>query len=275
MKLMLAERIVELHDPVVMGILNVTPDSFSDGGTYFDQRQALQHARILAEQGAQIIDVGGESTRPGAQPVDAETEIERVVGLIRQIKQSSDVLVSVDTRKAVVARAALSAGADIVNDISALRDDEEMAALVASWQCPVVMMHMQGSPETMQDNPGYDDVIMELRRFFTERIECALAAGISPEQIILDPGIGFGKRLQDNIDIIKNLWSLAEFKKPIMIGLSRKRFLGAIAGERDAAERDFESLTANLAAWKRGAQIFRVHNVSATVRGLKTARVLF
>ncbi len=274
MKLMLAERNVELEDPVVMGILNVTPDSFSDGGAYIDPDLAWQHARTMVDQGAQIIDVGGESTRPGAQAVDAATESARVVELIRRIKQGSDVLVSVDTRRAQVAKAALSAGADIVNDVSALGYDEEMAAVVASWQCPVVLMHMQGSPETMQDNPYYDDVIADLKRFFSQRIAFALAAGIRHEQMILDPGIGFGKRLQDNIDIIRNLWALAEFDKPILIGLSRKRFLGAIAGEREASERDWESLAANLAAWKRGAQIFRVHNVAATVRGLKTARVL-
>lgn len=274
MKLSLPERIVELEEPVVMGILNVTPDSFSDGGIYHDPGQALQHSRLMIEQGAQIIDVGGESTRPGARVVDADTEIERVVGLIRKIKQGSDVLVSVDTRKARVAREALSAGADIVNDISALRYDEEMAAVVASWQCPVVLMHMLGTPETMQESPYYDDVMADLKEFFSERIAFAEEAGISREQLILDPGIGFGKRVQDNIDIIRNLWSLSVFNLPLMIGLSRKRFLGSIAGEREAAERDWESLAANLAAWKRGAQIFRVHNVAATVRGLKTARAL-
>ncbi len=274
MKLSLPERIVELEEPVVMGILNVTPDSFSDGGIYHDPGQALQHSRLMIEQGAQIIDVGGESTRPGARVVDADTEIERVVGLIRKIKQGSDVLVSVDTRKARVAREALSAGADIVNDISALRYDEEMAAVVASWQCPVVLMHMLGTPETMQESPYYDDVMADLKEFFSERIAFAEEAGIGREQLILDPGIGFGKRVQDNIDIIRNLWSLSVFNLPLMIGLSRKRFLGSIAGEREAAERDWESLAANLAAWKRGAQIFRVHNVAATVRGLKTARAL-
>lgn len=274
MKLFLAERNVELEEPVVMGILNVTPDSFSDGGAFNDPRQALMHARLMVEQGAQIIDVGGESTRPGAQAVDRETEMERVVPLIRQIKESSDVLISVDTRKADVAKAALSAGADIVNDISALRYDDEMASLVAHWQCPLILMHMQGSPEHMQDNPFYADVVAEVKDFFSERIRFALEAGISHEQMILDPGIGFGKRVQDNVDIIRNLWALSEFEKPILMGLSRKRFLGSIAGEREASERDWESLVANLAAWKRGAQIFRVHNVAATVRGLKTARVL-
>jgi len=274
MKLLLAERIVELEEPVVMGILNVTPDSFSDGGLFIDQRMALSHARQMVEQGAQIIDVGGESTRPGAQAVDAQTEADRIVALIRKIKQVCDVLVSVDTRRAAVAKEALSAGADIVNDISGLRYDEEMPAVVASWQCPVVIMHMQGRPETMQNNPSYEDVVAEIKQFFSERIAFASEAGISRDQIILDPGIGFGKRVQDNIDIIKNLWALSEFNMPLMVGLSRKRFLGAIAGEREAAERDWESLAANLAAWKRGAHIFRVHNVAATVRGFKTARVL-
>jgi dihydropteroate synthase len=275
MKLMLAERVVELDDPVVMGILNVTPDSFSDGGDFSHAPAALQHARVMIEQGAQIIDVGGESTRPGARAVDSATEIDRVVPLIRQIRSGSDVLISVDTRKAEVARAALEAGADIVNDISALGHDGEMAALVASWQCPVILMHMQGTPETMQENPHYEDVMADLQNFFRERIGFALEAGIGDQQIILDPGIGFGKRLQDNIDIIKNLWMLSEFKKTLLIGLSRKRFLGSIAGEREASERDYESLVAHVAAWKRGAQIFRVHNVAATVRGLKVARALF
>lgn len=275
MKLHLAERSVELDDPVVMGILNVTPDSFSDGGSFLDGRSALLHARSMIEQGAQIIDVGGESTRPGAQAVDAAIEIERLVPLIRQIRQGSDVLISVDTRKAAVARAALEAGADMVNDVSALRYDEDMAGLVASWQCPVILMHMLGTPETMQDNPDYEDVMAEIKAFFAERVSFAMEAGISEQQIILDPGIGFGKRLQDNIDIIKNLWMLAELRKPLLIGLSRKRFLGSIAGEREASERDYESLVAHVAVWKRGAQIFRTHNVAATVRGLKVARVLF
>lgn len=274
MKIALAERMVELKEPVVMGILNVTPDSFSDGGSFSDPGQALLHSRRMIDQGAQIIDVGGESTRPGAGVLDADTEIERVVGLIRQIKQGSDVLVSVDTRKAKVAGAALSAGADMVNDISALRYDEAMADVVASWQCPLVLMHMLGTPETMQDSPYYDDVMADLSAFFAERIAFAVEAGISREQLIIDPGIGFGKRVQDNIDIIRNLWALSGFNLPILIGLSRKRFLGSIAGERDAAERDWESLAAHIAAWKRGAQIFRVHNVAATVRGLKTARAL-
>ncbi len=270
MKLYLKNRFIEKNEPLVMGILNVTPDSFSDGGRFFKAGAAIQHARDMVAAGADIIDVGGESTRPGAGQLSAEEEIDRILPIIEKIKEDLGVLVSIDTTKADVARLAVEeGGADLVNDISALQFNEQMAATVAELNVPVVLMHIKGTPENMQNDPFYSDVIGELSEYFQQRINFALSHGIKKEKIILDPGIGFGKRLEDNIAIIKNLKIFAEFELPILIGVSRKSFLGLLSGEKVPERRGAETIAASLCAARNGAAILRVHDVSAMVQALK------
>ena len=275
MKLYLRNGFVEKCEPLVMGILNITPDSFSDAGRFFDPAAALAHARGMAAAGADIIDVGGESTRPGAAPVDLDEEIARVLPVISRIKEETGALVSVDTSKEDVARLAVEeGGADMVNDISGLRFSERMAAVVAELNVPVVIMHIQGTPETMQRRPSYADVVAEIRDYFRERIDYAQGRGIKREKIILDPGIGFGKRLEDNIAIIRQLRQFTEFDLPVMVGLSRKSFLGLLGGEKTPEKREAETIAANLVAARNGAAILRVHDVDATVKALRVWRAL-
>jgi dihydropteroate synthase len=275
MKLHLKNRYMEPEEPVIMGILNVTPDSFSDGGKFVNIDDALHQAAAIIRQGAQIVDVGGESTRPGAQKIDIEEEMDRVLPVIDRIKNEFEVLVSIDSYKERVARTAvLEAGADMINDISALRFSQRMAATVAELDVPVILMHIKGSPENMQKDPFYQDVVAEIKRYFYERIDYALAKGIKKEKIIIDPGIGFGKRVEDNVEIIKRLGEFKEFDCPVLIGLSRKSFLGTIAGETVPADREAESITANLIALMNGAAIIRVHNVKNTVKSLKICKAL-
>ncbi len=238
MKLYLRNGFSEQSVPMVMGILNVTPDSFSDAGRFFAPAAALEQARAMAQAGADIIDVGGESTRPGAAPVSLDEETDRVLPVIEKIKDELGILVSVDTSKEEVARLAVEeAGADLVNDISGLRFSEHMAAAVAELNVPVVVMHIQGTPEDMQRRPSYADVVSEIKDYFQERIEFAMSRGVKKEKIILDPGIGFGKRLEDNVAIIRHLKEFAEFELPVMVGLSRKSFLGLLSGEKDPGQR--------------------------------------
>jgi dihydropteroate synthase len=275
MKLYLRNGFSEKSDPLVMGILNVTPDSFSDPGRFFEPEAALAHARAMAEAGADIIDVGGESTRPGASRVGVDEETDRVLPLITRIKEETGALVSIDTSKEEVARLAVEEGdADIINDISALGFSEHMAATVAELNVPVILMHIQGTPETMQRHPVYADVIAEIFDYFQERIDYALSHGIKKEKIILDPGIGFGKRLEDNVAIIRHLRKFAEFDLPLLVGLSRKSFLGLLGGEKVPEKREAETLAANLVAAHNGASILRVHDVAATVKALKVWRSL-
>lgn len=262
MKLVLRKSFVELNRPMVMGILNVTPDSFSDGGRYLKIDDALGHAAAMVKQGADMIDVGGESTRPGAQFVSVEEEIDRIIPVIDKLKTEFEILVSIDTYKDRVAKVAVQeAGVDMVNDISGLRFSEGMAATIASLEVPVVVMHMQGTPENMQTNPHYADVVKDIKDFFKERIEYAMSRGIRKERIIIDPGIGFGKRFEDNIAIIKNLPEFMDLECPILMGLSRKSFLGTITGEKIPEAREIESVTANVISVLNGASIIRVHNV--------------
>ncbi len=269
MKLYLKNRFIEKEGPLVMGILNVTPDSFSDAGRFFEAEAAWQHAREMADAGADIIDVGGESTRPGAGQLSAEEEIDRILPIIEKIKEELNVLVSIDTSKADVARLAVEeGGADLVNDISALQFDEQMAATVAALNVPAVLMHIKGRPENMQKNPFYADVIKEIGEYFQGRIDFAFSRGIKKEKIILDPGIGFGKRLQDNIAILKNLNAFAKFDLPVLVGVSRKSFLGLLSGEKDPEKRGAETLTAALLAVHNGAAILRVHDVEPMVKAL-------
>lgn len=246
----------------IMGVLNVTPDSFSDGGLYLDPGLAAARARAMLAEGADIIDVGGESTRPGAAPVDEGEEIRRVAPVVERLRKETDALISVDTTKSAVARAALDRGADIVNDQSALRFDPRMAAVVAGAEAAVVLMHMQGTPETMQIRPRYRDVVAEVRGFLKERLRAAAAAGIPAARTVVDPGIGFGKTPEHNLALIDGLGALVGLKRPILVGVSRKSFLGRIL-DRPVGERLEGTLAAAVLAADRGAAILRVHDVAA------------
>lgn len=275
MKLYLKHDFLELETPVVMGVLNVTPDSFSDGGCFFKYDDALKQAEQLIKDGAAIIDIGGESSRPGAQTVSADEEIDRIIPIIEKIKDEFAAIVSVDTYKERVAKTAvLEAGADMVNDISALRFSDNMAETIAKLDVPVVLMHIKGTPENMQKNPSYQHLIFEIKQYFHTQVDYALSKGVKKEKIIIDPGIGFGKRVQDNIEIIKKLAEFKEFELPILIGLSRKSFLGTISNEPIPIERGAETICANIIAILNGASIIRVHNVKDTAKSIKILKKL-
>ncbi len=245
-----------------MGVVNVTPDSFSDGGAWLDPDAAIAHGRALAAHGAQILDVGGESTRPGAEPVDEAEELRRVVPVIAGLARvETDARISIDTSKAAVAAAALDAGAQIVNDVTALRGDPAMAALVAERGCDVCLMHMLGEPRTMQRDPRYGDVVADVAAFLAERVEHAVAHGIAAERVWLDPGIGFGKTIDHNLELLARLDEIVALGRPVVVGTSRKSFLGAITG-REAAERVPGTIATNVLALARGARVFRVHDVA-------------
>ena len=268
-------RQLALTRPLIMGILNVTPDSFSDGGKFSSSETAVEHALKMIEEGADIIDIGGESSRPGADPVDAEEEIKRVLPVISQLRMQGKVPISVDTYKAVTAEAALGAGADIVNDISALRFDPNLAELAAKSRVPVILMHMLGVPRTMQSNPTYDDCVSEIKQFFDIRIKFAMNAGIDKSKIVIDPGIGFGKRLSDNLDILAGLREFRSFGLPVMIGASRKRFIGMLHHAGGPADRRLGgSIAAAVTAVINGADIVRVHDVAETVEALKVVQAI-
>ncbi len=253
--------------PLVMGIVNVTPDSFSDGGRHFDARTAITAGHAMLEAGADILDIGGESTRPGAAPVSVEEEIARVLPVLRELAKAAPV--SIDTRNAATMRAALEAGAEIVNDVTALRHDPEAARVVAEAECSVVLMHMKGTdPRTMQQDIAYDDVVLEVADFLAERLAFADAQGIPRSRIALDPGIGFGKRMPENLALIERLPLLAGLGCPVLFGASRKRFIGELSGVERAEDRVAGSLAAAIAAAQRGAAILRVHDVAETVQAL-------
>jgi len=264
-------KVLNLETPIVMGILNVTPDSFSDGGKYFSLDSAVRRCEEMLEEGAKIIDIGGESTRPGAEPVSLEEEIRRVVPVIKEIRKrfGDDFFISVDTYKSEVAKLSLEEGADMINDVSALRFDENMVNVVARYECPVVLMHMRGTPKTMQENPTYDDVVGEILNFLKERIEFAVNFGVKEENIIVDPGIGFGKTVEHNLCILKRLCEFKVLGLPIMIGTSRKSFIGAITEESEPEKRLAGSLATYGIAVENGAKIIRVHDVKETVDFLK------
>jgi dihydropteroate synthase len=252
---------------LIMGVLNITPDSFSDGGKFFSFADAASQGRKLAAEGADILDIGGESTRPGSKPLPEEEEIRRIVPVIRDLSREIPIPISVDTRKSRVAAEALAAGAEMINDISALRHDPAMVELVAAHGVPVVLMHMRGEPETMQIDPHYDDLLGEIHGFFRERIGYAEAKGIDPGRIFLDPGLGFGKSLEKNHNLIllKNLGVFADLGKPLLVGPSRKAFIGRILG-LPSEEREEGTLGAVAAAVLNGAAIVRVHEVAKTLR---------
>jgi dihydropteroate synthase len=249
----------------VMGILNVTPDSFSDGGKYLDGQAAVERGLEIAGEGAEIIDAGGESTRPGSRSVPTDEEMARVVPVIRELRKKTAALISVDTMKAAVARAALEAGADIVNDVSALRFDPDMAGVVAESGAAVILMHMQGTPATMQADPRYGDLFGEILDFLGRRVDAARAAGIPRDRIVVDPGVGFGKTFEDNLALIDNLDFLDPLGLPILAGVSRKAFIGKALGG-GPGERLEGSLAAGVLCVERGAHILRAHDVQATRR---------
>ncbi|MFP4098429.1 MAG: dihydropteroate synthase [Alphaproteobacteria bacterium] len=262
-----ADEIMELlkaGKPLIMGVLNVTPDSFSDGGDYYAAEKAARRATDMIEQGAAIIDVGGESTRPGAETVPIEEEKKRVLPVIKALRQEDVPIISIDTRNAETMRAAIEAGANFVNDISGLTYDEQSASIVAQSGLPVCIMHMKGTPQTMQSQAHYDDVCDEVLAFFEQRLIFCDKQGIQPNKIILDPGIGFGKTLEHNLTLIKNLKKFHDFGCPILLGVSRKSFIGTISKEENPKNRVPGSIAAALYGLESGVQIFRVHDVKET-----------
>ena len=261
-------------DPVLMGVLNVTPDSFSDGGEFFGAELAVAHAEKMFDEGAQVIDVGGESTRPGSDPVSPEEELRRVLPVIQGILSACpDSIVSIDTYRSSIAEAALDAGAKAVNDVTAL-GDPRMAGLMAERGCPIILMHMLGEPKSMQQDPRYEDVVREVRGFLAERAQQAIRAGVQLENVILDPGIGFGKTLEHNLKLLKRLDSLVGLGFPVLVGVSRKSFLGKITGSIDPKSRLFGTVAANVLAYERGASLFRVHDVRANKEALAVAAAI-
>src|SRR5215211_22827 len=258
--------------PIIVGILNVTPDSFSDGGDFLDPEAAAEHAVAMLDEGAGILDLGGESTRPGSDPISPEEEIRRVAPVLEGIlARRPDAVISIDTYRAGTATAALQAGARLVNDVTALRGDTGMASVVEEAACPVILMHMQGEPKTMQKEPHYYDVVHEVRDFLAQRAEYAAAAGIRPENIIVDPGIGFGKNLEHNLALLRNLDAIVNLGFPVLVGASSKRFIGSITGVQEAKERIFGTVATTVLAYEKGATLFRVHDVSANREALTVA----
>jgi dihydropteroate synthase len=252
-----------MSDFTIMGVVNVTPDSFSDGGRYFDTRAAIEHGLELEAEGAAILDVGGESTRPGADPVPGAEELRRVIPVIEGlIARGAGARISVDTSKAAVAARALEAGATLVNDVTALRGDPDMAGVVAAGGAECCLMHMLGDPRTMQDDPHYDDVVDDIKAFLTERMAFAVHAGIAEERILLDPGIGFGKTVHHNLELLRRLGEFLDLGRPVVIGTSRKTFLGRLTGRDAPEERVAATVATNVLAYERGARVFRVHDVA-------------
>jgi dihydropteroate synthase len=261
--------------PVVVGILNVTPDSFSDGGVFLDPEAAADHATAMLDEGAGILDVGGESTRPGSDPVSQEEEIQRVFPVIERILSvRPEAMISVDTYRSGTASAALEAGASLVNDVTALRGDSRMASVIQEAACPVILMHMQGEPKTMQKEPNYEDVVREVRDFLAERAEHAVAAGVRPENVIVDPGIGFGKNLEHNLALLRNLDAIVDLGFPVLIGASRKSFIEKITGVQEARDRVSGTVATTVLAYERGASFFRVHDVRANREALAVAEAV-
>jgi dihydropteroate synthase len=256
-----------------MGVVNVTPDSFSDGGVNFRAEDAIASARQMVEEGAAIVDVGGESTRPGADPVSLDDELARVLPVLEEI--AGELPVSIDTAKAEVARRALRLGAELVNDVTALRGDPELAGVVADSGVHLCLMHMLGEPRTMQVDPRYDDVVSEVKAFLEERLQVAVEAGVAEERVLLDPGIGFGKTVEHNFELIRRLDELVSIGRPIVVGFSRKRSLGRLLGDPDATTGPLSaSIAAAVTAYERGATVLRVHDVKEHVEALAVARAV-
>ena len=258
----------------VMGILNVTPDSFSDGGSHFGIEAAMIHAREMIAQGVDIIDIGGESTRPGSLPVPADEEIKRTAPVIRALRAEWDGLISIDTSKAAVAKAAIESGADIVNDVSGLRADPQMADLCATSRCGLVVMHMQGTPQNMQVSPHYNDVVQEVADFFNERMASLTARGIAPENICVDPGIGFGKTLDQNIALLRALNKIAPAGRPLLLGVSRKSCIAGMLESTDIKERDWPTVAITSWARQQGTMLHRVHEVRPNLQALRMTEAI-
>ncbi|MFH1372280.1 MAG: dihydropteroate synthase [bacterium] len=272
---LMGSRQLPLSRPLIMGVLNVTPDSFSDGGRFLSVSDAVNRGLQMAAEGADIIDIGGESSRPGAQPVTAKEEQRRVLPVIENLRRETDLPISIDTYHAATAEAALDTGADIVNDISALRFDTQMAPLVAERKVPLVLMHMLGTPRDMQNDPHYDNCVDEIVQFFEERISFCRQNGIDKSKLILDPGIGFGKRLGDNLLILSSLGEFKRFSLPLLVGTSRKSFIGMInAIDSPADQRLGGSLAAAVVAVINGANIVRVHDLAETVEAIKVIQAI-
>jgi len=270
-----AGQTIDLSDnALLMGVLNVTPDSFSDGGQFFTTEQAVEHGLRMAADGAQIIDVGGESTRPGAVPVSIDEELGRVLPVIRKLRDKISAFISIDTTKAPVALAALEAGASIVNDISGGRADPEIMRIAAKKKAAFVVMHMQGTPQTMQTNPRYDDVVTEVVDFFRQQYACALESSIDSMAIAFDPGIGFGKTVEHNLELLANLGRLRIHDRPLVVGVSRKSFLGKIIGSTDINDRLGPTIAFTALLRQRGANVLRVHDVKENAAALRVAERL-
>ena len=268
------EQILSLDSHVlIMGILNVTPDSFSDGGKFMDPSLAVAQAQKMVDQGADIIDIGGESTRPGAEEVDEKEEIARIRPIVQAIGKGIDIPFSIDTRKASVAQVALDCGASMVNDVSALRDDSRMGTIVQESGACVVLMHRQGPSATMQNAPQYRDVVEEVKSFLSQSMTMALSKGISPDRMIIDPGIGFGKTCGHNLEILANIGRFLQLEQPLMIGLSRKAFIGQLTGKPVDERETGNAAAVAIAVWQ-GVNILRVHDVGATKDAIKVAQAL-
>ena len=270
-----SRRAFDLSDHgLIMGIVNVTPDSFSDGGHFARTDEAVDHALRLADEGADILDIGGESTRPGAAAVTTDEELRRVIPVIEKLARKTAVALSIDTSKAAVARAAAAAGAEIINDVTALQGDDAMPQVAAESGCGVVLMHMQGTPRTMQLNPHYNDVVAEVAGHLAQRVAAARAAGIGPERIAVDPGIGFGKTVEHNMQLITGLGRFAALGHPVLLGASRKSFLATLAHCADVEDRDLPTAVLTALGYGFGARLFRVHAVHANLQALRLAEAL-
>ena len=259
---------------LIMGILNVTPDSFSDGGKYLEKNTAINHALEMIDQGADIIDIGGESTRPFSDPVSLKEEISRVVPVIEGIRKESDICISIDTTKSQVATAALNSGASVINDVSAMEVDPLMVDVALKFDCPLIIMHMKGTPKNMQDDPQYESLISDIKDYLLDRTDFIISKGINPKKIVIDPGIGFGKTVENNFEIINNLKHFTSMNFPVLLGASRKSFIGISLNlpEKDRLE---GSLAANIIGLQNGAKIFRVHDVAETNKALIIANKIF
>lgn len=267
-----ARRSIDCASPLphLMGIVNVTPDSFSDGGKFFSHEKAIAHALQLVAEGATILDIGGESTRPYSQPVSAQEELERILPVVEAVSQKSQAIISIDTSKAVVAKAALNRGAEIINDITGLTGDPDMLAVALESRAGVCAMHMQGTPQTMQDDPTYSDVVEDILLWLKQRRDLLLSAGIEPSHLCLDPGIGFGKTHQHNLVLAANCWRFHELRQPLLVGHSRKGFIGKVLGDKEA-DRTYGSVGVSLSLATQGIQVLRVHDV----RAVREALLLF
>ena len=271
----IGDRIFDLsRQGLIMGVLNVTPDSFSDGVKFFAAEKAIEHGLTMAADGADIVDVGGESTRPGAEPIAADEELRRVIPVIEKLRAKTDVPISIDTSKTEVALAAIHAGAAIVNDVTGGRADEGMLPLIAKTKSALIMMHMQGTPRTMQKQPRYNDVVSEVANFFRQQYACAIGCNIDPMAIAFDPGIGFGKTLDHNLELLAQLERLRAHDRPLVIGVSRKAFLGKLIESQDMDDRGAPAVALTALLRTRGADVFRVHDVKENVSALRVTEAI-